>query len=99
MTKSSSDPTGLTRAHLIAPHALRRRSLQRILLGSRSPLSLAHDAFDDQRAIRKHVAVLVNQQMVQDRRNLERLLGAGERVLLVQALTGASWRTSFPGTR
>lgn len=44
--------------------------------------------FDDQRHVRKHVAVFVNQQMQQDRARLDRPLAAGDRVLVVQALSG-----------
>ncbi|MDR3455230.1 MAG: MoaD/ThiS family protein [Rhodoferax sp.] len=49
---------------------------------------LAHYVFDDQRAVRKHVAVFVNQQMVVDRIHLDQLLSPGDRVLVIQALTG-----------
>ena len=49
---------------------------------------LAHYVFDDQRAVRKHVAVFINKQMVQDRVRLDQALQAGDRVLVVQALTG-----------
>ena len=49
---------------------------------------LAHYVFDDQRAVRKHVAVFVNQQMVVDRTHLDQLLNPGDRVLVIQALTG-----------
>jgi len=49
---------------------------------------LAHYVFDDQRAVRKHVAVFVNGQMVSDRANLTQSLGADDRVLVIQALTG-----------
>ena len=49
---------------------------------------LAHYVFDDQRCVRKHVAVFVNQRMVADRVNLNQLLGPGDRVLVIQALTG-----------
>jgi sulfur-carrier protein len=49
---------------------------------------LAHYVFDDQRAVRKHVAVFINKQMVQDRVRLDQLLVDGDRVLVVQALTG-----------
>jgi sulfur carrier protein ThiS len=49
---------------------------------------LASYVFDDQRAIRKHVAVFVNGDMVQDRVRLDRPLHAGDRVLVIQALTG-----------
>jgi molybdopterin synthase sulfur carrier subunit len=50
--------------------------------------ALAHYVFDDQRAIRKHVAVFVNRQMVVDRVHLEQPLQPGDRVLVIQALTG-----------
>lgn len=49
---------------------------------------LAPYVFDDQRAVRKHVAVFVNQQMVRERQRLDQPLAAGDRVLVVQALTG-----------
>lgn len=49
---------------------------------------LAHYVFDDQRCVRKHVAVFVNQHMVRDRQRLDQLLAAGDRVLVIQALTG-----------
>ena len=49
---------------------------------------LAHYVLDDQRAVRKHVALFVNGQMVQDRGKLDRTLAAGDRVLVIQALTG-----------
>lgn len=49
---------------------------------------LAHYVFDDQRCVRKHVAVFINKTMVMDRKNLNHALLAGDRVLVVQALTG-----------
>ena len=49
---------------------------------------LTHYVFDDQRAVRKHVAVFVNQHMLSDRVHLNQRLGAGDRVLVIQALTG-----------
>jgi sulfur carrier protein ThiS len=49
---------------------------------------LAPYMFDDQRCIRKHVAVFINQTLVQDRQHLEQALHAGDRVLVIQALTG-----------
>ena len=51
-------------------------------------LELAHYVFDDQRSIRKHVAIFVNQQMVLDRVCLDQALAADDRVLVIQALTG-----------
>lgn len=50
--------------------------------------ALGRYVFDDQRDIRKHVAVFVNQQMVPDRHRLDQPLQAGDRVLVVQALSG-----------
>jgi len=49
---------------------------------------MAGYVFDDQRAIRKHVAVFVNDQMVHDRVDLSRALNDGDQVLVIQALTG-----------
>ena len=72
-----------------APQSLTPGSLRAVLDGALAAApELAHYVYDDQRSIRKHVAVFVNNQMVQDRRNLDRLLHAGDRVLVVQALTG-----------
>jgi sulfur-carrier protein len=44
--------------------------------------------WDDQRAVRKHVAVFVNAEMVQDRVRLERSIAGADKVLVIQALTG-----------
>lgn len=49
---------------------------------------LGHYVFDDQRAVRKHVAVFVNRQMVQDRTRLDQAVLPGDKVLVIQALTG-----------
>lgn len=49
---------------------------------------LANYVFDDQRAIRKHVAVFINQHLVTDRVNLNQPVQAGDRVSVIQALTG-----------
>ncbi len=49
---------------------------------------LAHYVFDDQQAIRKHVAVFVNHEMLANRNDLSQSLQAGDQVLVVQALTG-----------
>jgi sulfur carrier protein ThiS len=50
--------------------------------------ALAHYVMDDQRAVRKHVAVFINQQMIQDRHQLNQVVTQGDRVLVIQALTG-----------
>lgn len=49
---------------------------------------LAHYVLDDQRNIRKHVAVFIDRDMVMDRQNLARPVPPGSRVLVIQALTG-----------
>jgi molybdopterin converting factor small subunit len=49
---------------------------------------LRHYVLDDQENIRKHVAVFVNKTMVLDRQNLTQALASGDRVLVIQALTG-----------
>ncbi len=43
---------------------------------------------DDQGAVRKHVAVFVNGELVHDRRNLARPLATGDQVYVAQALSG-----------
>jgi sulfur carrier protein ThiS len=50
--------------------------------------ALAPYIWDDQRCIRKHVAVFINQTLVTDRQHLEQPLKSGDRVLVIQALTG-----------
>jgi sulfur-carrier protein len=49
---------------------------------------LTHYIFDDQANIRKHVAVFINRDMLQNRADLSQTLSAGDQVLVVQALTG-----------
>jgi sulfur-carrier protein len=49
---------------------------------------LSHYIFDDQGNIRKHVAVFINRDMLQNRADLTQTLNAGDQVLVVQALTG-----------
>lgn len=43
---------------------------------------------DDQGAVRKHVAVFVNGEMIASRSDLTRPLSHGDRVHVIQALTG-----------
>ena len=72
-----------------APQSVAPGSLRAVLDAALAAApELAHYVFDDQRAIRKHVAVFVNAQMVQDRAKLDRPLHAGDRVTVIQALTG-----------
>nr|WP_255429443.1 MoaD/ThiS family protein [Ramlibacter albus] len=43
---------------------------------------------DEQGAVRKHVAVFVNSQMIRDRAALDIPLASGDKVNVIQALTG-----------
>jgi molybdopterin synthase sulfur carrier subunit len=49
---------------------------------------LRHYVLDEQRAIRKHVAVFVNARMITDRSRLDVPLAPEDRVMVIQALTG-----------
>ncbi len=72
-----------------APQFVAPGSLREVLdNGLLAAPELAHYVFDDQHAIRKHVAVFVNQQMVTQRSDLSISLAAGDQVLVIQALTG-----------
>lgn len=64
-------------------------SLRQVLEAAlRATPELACYVFDDQRAVRKHVAVFINRELVHDRVQLNQVLAAGDRVLVIQALTG-----------
>ncbi|MGH8820223.1 MAG: MoaD/ThiS family protein [Rhodoferax sp.] len=72
-----------------APQTVTPGSLRAVLEAALAAApELAHYVFDDQRAVRKHVAVFINQQMVRDRVHLDQPLSPGDRVLVIQALTG-----------
>ena len=72
-----------------APQSVAPGSLRVVLEAALAAApELAHYVFDDQRAVRKHVAVFINQQMVLDRVHLGQSLNPGDRVLVIQALTG-----------
>ena len=43
---------------------------------------------DEQGAVRKHVAVFVNARMIESRTRLDVALAPGDKVMVVQALTG-----------
>ena len=43
---------------------------------------------DEQGAVRKHVAVFVNARMIANRADLTLPLGPGDKVMVIQALTG-----------
>ncbi len=72
-----------------APQEVAPGSLRQVLEAALCAApDLAHYVFDDQRNIRKHVAVFINQQMVLDRVHLDQPLRPQDRVLVIQALTG-----------
>lgn len=72
-----------------APQQVSPGTLREVLeTALRAAPELAHYVFDDQRAVRKHVAVFVNRQIVQDRVTLNQGLVARDKVLVVQALSG-----------
>lgn len=72
-----------------APQAVAPGTLREVLEAAlQAAPALAGYVFDDQRAVRPHVAVFVNRDMVLDRRRLDRQLQPGDRVLVIQALTG-----------
>jgi sulfur carrier protein ThiS len=72
-----------------APQSVAAGSLRAVLEAALvAAPALAPYVWDDQRCIRKHVAVFINQTMVQDRQHLEQMLLSGDRVLVIQALTG-----------
>lgn len=43
---------------------------------------------DDQGAVRKHVAVFVNRDLIRDRRDLTHPVREGDRIFIAQALSG-----------
>jgi len=49
---------------------------------------MRHYVLDEQGAVRKHVAVFVNARLVTDRAKLEVPLVSGDKVMVIQALTG-----------
>jgi molybdopterin synthase sulfur carrier subunit len=50
--------------------------------------ALRNYVLDEQGAVRKHVAVFVNAQMIGDRSRLDLPLGPADKVMVIQALTG-----------
>ena len=72
-----------------APQAVPPGSLRQVLEAALvAAPGLDSYVLDDQRCIRKHVAVFINQSPVRDRVHLAQPLQAGDRVLVIQALTG-----------
>ena len=73
----------------LAPQSVPAGSLRAVLEAALlAAPALSHYVFDDQRAVRKHVAVFVNQTLVHERSRLDLPLQPGDRLLVVQALSG-----------
>lgn len=72
-----------------APQAVPSGRLRAVLEAALAAApTLSGYVFDDQRHVRKHVAVFVNGQLLRDRSRLDQVLADGDRVLVIQALTG-----------
>ena len=72
-----------------APQSVTPASLRDVFQAAlQAAPDLKHYIFDDQGNIRKHVAVFINQNLLANRSDLTQNLAAGDRVLVVQALTG-----------
>jgi sulfur carrier protein ThiS len=79
----------IQRHKAIAPQQLPVGTLAQVLdAACATSEGLRHYILDDQGAIRKHVAVFVNQEMHLPRHQLSRPLAAGDKVLVIQCLTG-----------
>ena len=78
------------RRHMdVSPQQVPAGPLRQVLDAAiRAAPALAHYVFDDQHAVRKHVAVFINQTLVHDRVRLDQAVAAGDKVLVVQALSG-----------
>jgi sulfur carrier protein ThiS len=71
------------------PQAVAPGSLRAVLEAALAAAPrLAPYVFDDQGAIRRHVAVFVNARQIADRAHLDQTLAPGDRVHVIQALTG-----------
>jgi sulfur-carrier protein len=79
----------LTRHVACAPQRVTAPNL-RIALDEalRAAPPLRSYVLDEQGAVRKHVAIFVNAQMIASRTQLDLPLADGDKVLVVQALTG-----------
>jgi molybdopterin synthase sulfur carrier subunit len=72
-----------------APQSVAPGTLRDVLEGAlRAAPALAYYVFDDQRAVRKHVAVFVNAQQIASRVDLDISLQNEDKVMVIQALTG-----------
>jgi len=79
----------LTRHVPCAPQEVDAATLRQALAKAfEAAPAMRNYVLDEQGAVRKHVAVFVNAAMVTDRVNLDVPLSAGDKVMVIQALTG-----------
>jgi len=79
----------LTRHVPCPPQQVDATTLRAALVGAfETAPSMRHYVLDEQGAVRKHVAVFVNARMIADRSRLEIELEPGDKILVIQALTG-----------
>ena len=79
----------LTRHVPCAPQEVEAATLRQALARAfEAAPAMRNYVLDEQGAVRKHVAVFVNARMVTDRVNLDVPLAAGDKVMVIQALTG-----------
>lgn len=79
----------LTRHVACPPQQVQAGTLREALAGAfEAAPSMRHYVLDEQGAVRKHVAVFVNARMIADRSRLDVGIEPGDRVFVIQALTG-----------
>jgi molybdopterin converting factor small subunit len=79
----------LTRHVACAPQDVEAATLRQALAKSfEAAPAMRNYVLDEQGAVRKHVAVFLNGNMVTDRVNIDVPLAAGDKVMVIQALTG-----------
>lgn len=79
----------LTRHVACAPQTVAAADLRAALRGALAAApGLSHYVFDDQGAVRKHVAVFHNQALIRDRARLDVSVASGDRLYVTQALSG-----------
>jgi sulfur carrier protein ThiS len=79
----------LTRHVPCPPQEVQARTLREALAKSfEAAPQMRHYVLDEQGAVRKHVALFVNARMVTDRVHLDVPLRGGDKVMVIQALTG-----------
>jgi sulfur carrier protein ThiS len=79
----------LTRHVSCAPQEVDAASVQAALDAAfRAAPSMRHYVLDEQRGVRKHVALFVNGEMLLRQAALDRPLAPGDQLMVIQALTG-----------